>query len=282
MVLESEELQETEARMALRELRESAVSEDLKVNLAETVVLADKEIKVKEDPRDLMDSLDRMELQEIEESLVHKVAQDHLVQEVSQETVDKMDRQDHKVNPDHRELKASQDLLDLQEKEESEDQMDHQVIQGHQDLTEMLVETDQEGQMDLQDHRVHKESVDLQEKPDLKDLADLPVPEEAMDNQDRTELLENVDLRELQEQTVDQVSNHSWIFHKLLTKYTTVAVIKPKTAASTQDITVTGWARLNRSLSSARFYFELSGNSNYIVHCKSNYVQNFELEINSI
>ena len=44
----------------------------------------------------------------------------------------------------------------------------------------------------------------------------------------------------------------------------------------------TGWARLNRSLSSARFYFELSGNSNYIIHCKSNYVQNFELEINSI
>ena len=44
----------------------------------------------------------------------------------------------------------------------------------------------------------------------------------------------------------------------------------------------TGWARLNRSLSSVRFYFELSGNSNYIIHCKSNYVQNFELEINSI
>ena len=48
------------------------------------------------------------------------------------------------------------------------------------------------------------------------------------------------------------------------------------------DGMITGWARLNRSLSSARFYFELSGNSNYIIHCKSNYVQNFELEINSI
>ena len=47
-------------------------------------------------------------------------------------------------------------------------------------------------------------------------------------------------------------------------------------------IVTTGWARLNRSLSSARFYFELSGNSNYIIHCKSNYVQNFELEINLI
>ena len=49
-----------------------------------------------------------------------------------------------------------------------------------------------------------------------------------------------------------------------------------------KPLSVTGWARLNRSLSSARFYFELSGNSNYIIHCKSNYVQNFELEINSI
>ena len=44
----------------------------------------------------------------------------------------------------------------------------------------------------------------------------------------------------------------------------------------------TGWARLIRSHSSARFSFELSGNSNYIIHCNSNYVQNFELEINSI
>ena len=46
--------------------------------------------------------------------------------------------------------------------------------------------------------------------------------------------------------------------------------------------TVTGWAQLIRSHSSARFSFELSGNSNYIIHCNSNYVQNFELEINSI
>ena len=44
----------------------------------------------------------------------------------------------------------------------------------------------------------------------------------------------------------------------------------------------TGWARLIRSHSSARFYFELSGYSNYFLHCNSNYVQNFELEINSI
>ena len=44
----------------------------------------------------------------------------------------------------------------------------------------------------------------------------------------------------------------------------------------------TGRARLIRSHSSARFCFELSGNSNYIIHCNSNYVQNFELEINSI
>ena len=44
----------------------------------------------------------------------------------------------------------------------------------------------------------------------------------------------------------------------------------------------TGPTRLIRSHSSARFYFELSGNSNYIIHCNSNYVQNFELEINSI
>ena len=45
---------------------------------------------------------------------------------------------------------------------------------------------------------------------------------------------------------------------------------------------LTGRARLIRSHSSARFYFELSGNSNYMIHCNSNYVQNFELEINSI
>ena len=46
--------------------------------------------------------------------------------------------------------------------------------------------------------------------------------------------------------------------------------------------TYTGPTRLIRSHSSARFCFELSGNSNYILHCNSNYVQNFELEINSI
>ena len=48
------------------------------------------------------------------------------------------------------------------------------------------------------------------------------------------------------------------------------------------DEIITGQARLIRSHSSARFCFELSGNSNYIIHCNSNYVQNFELEINSI
>ena len=45
---------------------------------------------------------------------------------------------------------------------------------------------------------------------------------------------------------------------------------------------ITGQARLIRSHSSARFCFELSGNLNYIIHCNSNYVQNFKLEINSI
>ena len=50
----------------------------------------------------------------------------------------------------------------------------------------------------------------------------------------------------------------------------------------TSRIPSTGWVRLIRSHSSARFSFELSGNSNYIIHCNSNYVQNFELEINSI
>ena len=47
-------------------------------------------------------------------------------------------------------------------------------------------------------------------------------------------------------------------------------------------IGATGRAQLIRSHSSARFYFELSGNLNYIIHCNSNYAQNFELEINSI
>ena len=61
-----------------------------------------------------------------------------------------------------------------------------------------------------------------------------------------------------------------------------VVVIDQPMTISNQGFWSTGWARLNRSLSSARFYFELSGNSNYIIHCKSNYVQNFELEINSI
>ena len=48
------------------------------------------------------------------------------------------------------------------------------------------------------------------------------------------------------------------------------------------SVLTTGPTRLIRSHSSARFYFELSGNSNYKIHCNSNYVQNFELEINSI
>ena len=47
-------------------------------------------------------------------------------------------------------------------------------------------------------------------------------------------------------------------------------------------VRITGWARLIQSHSLARFSFKLSGNSNYIIHCNSNYVQNFELEINSI
>ena len=53
-------------------------------------------------------------------------------------------------------------------------------------------------------------------------------------------------------------------------------------AVTKEDFLVTGRARLIRSHSSARFCFELSGNSNYIIHCNLNYVQNFELEINSI
>ena len=48
------------------------------------------------------------------------------------------------------------------------------------------------------------------------------------------------------------------------------------------DFGFTGQARLIRSHSLARFSFELSGNSNYIIHCNLNYVQNVELEINSI
>ena len=42
---------------------------------------------------------------------------------------------------------------------------------------------------------------------------------------------------------------------------------------------LTGWARLIRSQSSARFCFELSGNSNLTKACNSNFGQNFELEI---
>ena len=57
---------------------------------------------------------------------------------------------------------------------------------------------------------------------------------------------------------------------------------KPESPNSSGKISYTGRARLIRSHSSARFCFELSGNSNYILHCNSNYVENFELEINSI
>ena len=41
----------------------------------------------------------------------------------------------------------------------------------------------------------------------------------------------------------------------------------------------TGWVRLIRSHSSARFCFELSGNLNYRIICNSNLAKNFELEI---
>ena len=41
----------------------------------------------------------------------------------------------------------------------------------------------------------------------------------------------------------------------------------------------TGRERLIRSHSSARFSFELSGNSNLTKTCNSNFGQNFELEI---
>ena len=50
----------------------------------------------------------------------------------------------------------------------------------------------------------------------------------------------------------------------------------------TSILSCAGRARLIQSHLSARFYFELSGKSNYIIHCNSNYVQNFELEINLI
>ena len=42
-------------------------------------------------------------------------------------------------------------------------------------------------------------------------------------------------------------------------------------------IIYTGPTRLIRSHSSARFCFELSGNSNYILHCNSNYVQKLRI-----
>ena len=54
---------------------------------------------------------------------------------------------------------------------------------------------------------------------------------------------------------------------------------QPTTGVAVGD---TGQAQLIQSHSSARFSFDLSGNSNYIIHCNSNYVQNFELEISSI
>ena len=41
----------------------------------------------------------------------------------------------------------------------------------------------------------------------------------------------------------------------------------------------TGWVRLIRSHSSARFGFELGGNLNYKIICNSNLAKNFELEI---
>ena len=41
----------------------------------------------------------------------------------------------------------------------------------------------------------------------------------------------------------------------------------------------TGWVRLIRSHSSARFCFELSGNLNYKIICNSNLAKNFGLEI---
>ena len=197
--------------MEVQELRETGESEDPQVNQEEMVHPEDLEIREKEDPQDLTASLVRMELLETEGNLVHKGVQDHLAQEVSLVTGDRMDHQDHKVNLDHKGLKASQGLLDLQEKEESEDQMDHQATLDQQDLMEMQVATGQEDQMDVQDHRVHRENVVHPEKQDFKDLGEILDPEEVTDNQDRTGLMESVGLPDLRDQTADQVRHLSLI-----------------------------------------------------------------------
>ena len=70
------------------------------------------------------------------------------------------------------------------------------------------------------------------------------------------------------------------IFLLITLKRTTNAL--DNSQAKIFDSAATGQARLIRSHSSARFSFKLSGNSNYIIHCNSNYVQNFELKIISI
>ena len=67
-------------------------------------------------------------------------------------------------------------------------------------------------------------------------------------------------------------------FHLFYTKLENVLICK----CVANNIAYTGRARLIRNDSSARFSFELSGNSIYVIPCNSNYVQNFELEINSI
>ena len=66
-------------------------------------------------------------------------------------------------------------------------------------------------------------------------------------------------------------------------RYRTMPVDPPNTRsgryANNQNRQNTGWVRLIRSHSSARFCFELSGNLNYKIICNSNLAKNFELEI---
>ena len=45
------------------------------------------------------------------------------------------------------------------------------------------------------------------------------------------------------------------------------------------NLDTTGWVRLIRSHSSAKFCFELSENLNYKIICNSNFAKNFGLEI---
>ena len=76
---------------------------------------------------------------------------------------------------------------------------------------------------------------------------------------------------------------------KLNIPYTNVTICRKISSKTITNLNIvnkgfgdTGRARLILNDSSARFSFELSGNSIYVIPCNSNYVQNFELEINSI